>query len=280
MTNTGKKYEALTEQVFSRLLAQTGVCAQVKRDIILQGRATNHQIDVAFNFELGPVKYLTIVQCKDWSNPVKQEQVLAFNSVLQDIPGQPRGIMVSRSGFQEGARSVATHHGIQLYELREPREDDWDGLIRTIEGELQLRVPTFRNAKLVFDENWIRKEIAQRGIDKLNISTTVLPALHEATYESGRKCDLQTIMNKYIPEGTCDWTPVRHDFEEGVMVEARGCLLPQLRVVALTAEVQVRENREIVEFNLDHMVAYCFRDVLKGDVQFLDQSYSSTASSS
>ena len=129
MKNTGKPYEQLTEQVFTRLLAHGGhVCANVRRDIILQGKSTKHQIDVYFDFMAGPALYQTLVQCKDWGAPVKQEQVLAFHDVLNDIPGQPRGIMVARSGFQEGAHNVARHHGIELYELREPRDEDWTGL--------------------------------------------------------------------------------------------------------------------------------------------------------
>src|SRR4051812_12729057 len=102
--NTGKAYEELTQQVFDRLLAQSKICTQVQRDVKVQGKSTTHQIDVLFDFRAGPSVYRTIVQCKDWSSAVKQEQVLAFHSVLNDIPGQPRGVIVSRAGFQEGAR--------------------------------------------------------------------------------------------------------------------------------------------------------------------------------
>ena len=78
------------------------------------------------------------MECKDWSSPVKQETVLAFRSTLDDIPGQPRGIMISRSGFQEGACKVAAHHGINIYELREPREEDFEGRLRAIITTVKL----------------------------------------------------------------------------------------------------------------------------------------------
>jgi hypothetical protein len=48
---------------------------------------------------------------------VKQEHVLAFKAILDDIPGQPRGVIVSRSGFQRGAWKVALASGIQLFQL-------------------------------------------------------------------------------------------------------------------------------------------------------------------
>jgi hypothetical protein len=51
MKNTGKVYEQLTEEVFKRLLAHGGqVCANVRRDIILRGKSTKHQIDVYNSF--------------------------------------------------------------------------------------------------------------------------------------------------------------------------------------------------------------------------------------
>lgn len=139
--NTGKEYETLPQRVFTRILAQERVCSDIERDVVVQGRATQHQLDVTFTFSIGTVRYRTIIQCKDWKSPVKQEQVLAFRTVLDDIPGQPRGVMVSRAGFQKGARNAAAHHGIQLYELRAPRDEDWDGLIKRIEiqGQLYMR---------------------------------------------------------------------------------------------------------------------------------------------
>jgi hypothetical protein len=54
---------------------------------------------------------------KNWESKVSQEHVGAFQAVLHDIPGQPRGVMVSKSGFQEGAASLAKAAGILLYQL-------------------------------------------------------------------------------------------------------------------------------------------------------------------
>ena len=49
---------------------------------------------------------------------------MKFKAVLDDLPDQPRGIIVSRNGFQRGARDFAAANGILLYELREPNDDD------------------------------------------------------------------------------------------------------------------------------------------------------------
>src|SRR5690606_23468082 len=190
--NTGKEYETLTERVFTRILAQESVCSDIERDVVVPGRATQHQLDVTFTFSIGSVHYRTIIQCKDWKSPVKQEQVLAFRSVLDDIPGQPRGIMVSRAGFQKGARNAAAHHGIQLYELRAPRDEDWDGLIQRIAIQGQLYAPQFRNSRLTFDRHWLVDQLRDKGIPEHELKLDVLPGTDEAHLETGEPFDLKT----------------------------------------------------------------------------------------
>ena len=272
MKNTGKPYEALTEQVFTRLLAQGNVCAKVERDVILEGRSTNHQIDVTFEFIAGSVSYRTIVQCKDWGSPVKQEQVLAFRSVLEDIRGQPRGIMVSRSGFQEGARRYAEDHGIKLYELREPQDTDWEGLVRGILIDVVVRVPQFDDVRFVWDESAIRAEMSARSMATLNLTFSGHPDEMRIASRGGAELDLSEILNALVPslgEGAGPH-PVRHTFDGPVFVEVPGCAIPQLRATAIEASVRISELHEQITVTLEHMIAFCFRDVLDGSVQFLD----------
>ena len=65
----------------------------------------------------------TIVQAKDWSRPVEQGQLILFKGVLDDLPGQPKGIFVTRTGYQSGGREFALAHGILLYELKEADDE-------------------------------------------------------------------------------------------------------------------------------------------------------------
>lgn len=268
--NTGEGYEALTEQVFIRLLAQDNVCTDVERDVYVQGKGARHQLDVTFTFSLGGVSYRTIVQCKDWKSPVKQEQVLAFRSVLDDIPGQPRGIMVSRGGFQKGAREFAKHHGIQLYELRPPRDEDWDGLFRRVEIEGRLYAPEFRNGAFTFDRSWLMEQLTNKGIPNHELNLTVLPGIDEACLETGEAFDLKTMLNAYVPSAACDWTPIHHEFQIPVMVSVNDYYVPRIRVTAVDAELRVTELQQTITIAFDHLVAFCFRDVLAGTQRFLN----------
>jgi hypothetical protein len=115
---TGRSYESVAQGIFQLLVDQDSVRpVSVEHDVILQGKTAPHQIDVYWKFEMAGVEYETIVETKDWSKPVEQDKLFCFKAVLDDLPGQPRGIFVTRSGYQSGAAAYAKAHGIILYEL-------------------------------------------------------------------------------------------------------------------------------------------------------------------
>jgi hypothetical protein len=117
---TGKSYENLVQVIFQLILQQKDFPnVSVERNVILRGKTTSHQIDIYWKFEVGGVPHEVIVQAKDWSTPVKKGQLLQFKEVLDDLPGQPRGIFVTRSRYQKGAKDYALAHGILLYGLKE-----------------------------------------------------------------------------------------------------------------------------------------------------------------
>lgn len=137
--NTGKPFENLTHLMFQMILKQEEIRNLIVRpNVRLQGKTTSHQIDVYWKFEVGGVSHEAIVQAKDWRKPVDQLQLLAFKAILDDLPGQPRGIFVTRTGYQEGAREFALAHGILIYELKEL--DDKSSLEMTAGGWAKLRV--------------------------------------------------------------------------------------------------------------------------------------------
>jgi hypothetical protein len=114
----GLQYELVAKAIFQEILEESGgLTLRVEHLATVQGLKTRWKIDVLWEFQLGGIPYLTLVQVKNWESKVSQEHVGAFEAVLRDIPGQPRGVMVSRCGFQEGATSLAKAAGILLYQL-------------------------------------------------------------------------------------------------------------------------------------------------------------------
>lgn len=144
--NTGKEYEKLTQYIFSQIVNQNHVNnIEVQHDVIIQGKVTTHQIDVFWKFEVAGEEYCAIVQAKDWKNRVPQKEMLAFNDIIRDLPYGTKGIFVSLSGYQKGAIDVAKANGITIYELRPPKNEDWDGYIKVVNLEFNMRYPVYEN---------------------------------------------------------------------------------------------------------------------------------------
>jgi hypothetical protein len=96
---SGRRYELLVREIFHVLLNQNEVQnIDVKHNVTLQGKSATHQIDVYWEFEKGGITYRTVVQAKDWATVV-QGELIKFKGVLDDLPQQPRGVFVTRSGY-------------------------------------------------------------------------------------------------------------------------------------------------------------------------------------
>ncbi len=158
MKNTGKDYELIVQKVFQSILNQKFVKnINVEHDVTLQGKSTTHQIDVYWEFSDGISNYATIVQAKDYNSKVSQDKLLTFKSVIDDLPGHPKGIFVTKTGYQKGAKAYAEANDILLYELRKPNDKDWEGYIRNIVIDLTMFVPHISDLKISIDGDWFRE---------------------------------------------------------------------------------------------------------------------------
>lgn len=157
--NTGIEYELLVKHIFEQILnlnIPNIKTLKIEHDVILQGITGKHQIDVYWEFEFSGIKYKTIVQAKDWLSRVPQEKILAFNQILQDLPGQPRGIFITKTGYQKGAKEIADKHNILLYELREPTDKDWNNRIKNIFLTITLVLPKIIKIEPDFDTDYLQ----------------------------------------------------------------------------------------------------------------------------
>jgi hypothetical protein len=98
--NTGVPYEKLVQGIFQAIHDQEEVATiTVEQNKTLKGKISTHQIDVYWKFQKGGIEHEVIVQAKDWRSAVKQGDLFHFKCVLDDLPNQPRGIFVSRTGY-------------------------------------------------------------------------------------------------------------------------------------------------------------------------------------
>ena len=98
--------------------------ANVQHNVKLEGRSgQKHQIDVYWEYEKDGKTHRVAIECKNYSRRISQEKVCALKGVLDDLEGVS-GIMVSKVGFQKGAKRYAKAFGISLKELRHPGDGE------------------------------------------------------------------------------------------------------------------------------------------------------------
>jgi hypothetical protein len=126
---------------FERLVAAIHQVAQQGADVRWNEEINGRQFDVVIRFEEGLYHYLIVVECKDYSSPVPVKEVDAFVTKAQDVRAN-KAVMASTSGFQEGAKTVASRHNMSLIHVREAEEVDlsvfqaeWGG----VEPMLQIK---------------------------------------------------------------------------------------------------------------------------------------------
>lgn len=133
MTNSATEYELFTQSVI-KILASNNVpqTTKVEHNVTLQGKSgCKHQIDVYWEYEKDGQQHRVAIECKNYNKNVPKEKVCAFQGVLLDLDSV-KGIMVSKKGFQRGAKLYAKKYGISLQELREPEKGE------TIIGEINI----------------------------------------------------------------------------------------------------------------------------------------------
>lgn len=151
--NPNTDYERFTQDVYQQMLScQHPKIANVQHNVKIKGcSGCEHQIDVYWEYEKDGEKHRVAVECKNYSKHVPKEKVCAFHGVLSDLDGI-EGIMVSKKGFQSGAKQYARAYGISLEELREPEGDE------NIIGEISLGFHIENRSTLfTVDEQWAKE---------------------------------------------------------------------------------------------------------------------------
>lgn len=279
-TNTGKPYERLTQQVFQTILDdESGVdTIRVEHDVTVQGVKTTHQIDVLWRFRRAGIEHTVLVQCKDKNEAVNKGEMLLFDGVLKDVPGQPRGVFVTRTGYQKGALEVADAAGIGAFTLRPPSEDDWKGRIRGLSTSVRIFEPDFRASHIEIDGDWFLGELEKLGLPPDIPADADMTIDGNAILEDQEGRSLMTandFLNRLAPGGFVEqeWTSMRHVFAEPTFLKmTRRPQIQRVKLKAWTVEIRVIAS-EVGKFEVrgDDIVDYILQDVLGGARTTLDK---------
>jgi predicted RecB family endonuclease len=108
----GIEFEEYVRDIYSMLLNLKDEGVIVSQITIVRGKSgEDYQIDVYYEFLRAGIRHRVIIKCKDWKSPVKKETINALELKMRDITGVV-GVIISRNGYQSGAKQFADNQGI------------------------------------------------------------------------------------------------------------------------------------------------------------------------
>lgn len=85
-------------------------------DLSIKGIRTTHDIDVYVRSHHVGFDIVWLIECKHWKRPITKLHVLALREIVTDV-GADRGILLSESGAQSGAKEAAKLTNVHISSL-------------------------------------------------------------------------------------------------------------------------------------------------------------------
>lgn len=154
--NQNIEYEKLAQEIYQELSKSQDInTINVEHNVKIAGRSgQKHQIDVCWRYEKNSVKHTVVIECKNYNSEVSIGKVRDFWGVLSDLTDLTNvsGIMVTKVGYQKGAKKYADYYGINLKELRSPSERDDCTIAET---RLDLNI-SLTQRLFSLDDDWVK----------------------------------------------------------------------------------------------------------------------------
>jgi hypothetical protein len=107
--------------------------AKVEHNHYVIGKSgRRRQLDVTISKKIGAVPIFVVIECKRYTRRVGIGLVEQFAKKLEDVRASS-GVMISNTGFDAGAKAIATQENILLRTFREAGEIDWNRMFTTAE---------------------------------------------------------------------------------------------------------------------------------------------------
>lgn len=275
--NPNTEYERFTQEIFQQLVNLDVVrTTKVQHDVKLEGRSgQKHQIDVYWEYVIAGNKHRVAIECKNYNTLVPIGKVRDFKGVLDDLNGV-NGIMVTKVGYQEGAKKYAQEYGISLKELRTPRYGET--IIGEIENHIHYEV---RYTLFQVDEAWAEKtgfdiERYRKRLSLLFTSRTELWDSMPFIYierkddilrdENGKEMASLKELEKQIPDHPTEDFPFVYKFEDAYL-DSR--YLGPVKVCAVKYDYNIHDQQQIIALDAGDLVKAILKDAQSNETDFV-----------
>ena len=271
--NQNTEYEKFAQEVYQGLINADGVkTIDVKHNVKLVGKSgQGHQIDVYWEYEYVGIKHKVAIECKNYNSVVPIGKVRDFYGVLSDL-NNVAGIMVTKIGYQDGAKKYADTYGIDLKELRSPNEQDWEGRVKTIVLQMTMVLPKIKQCIPLLDTDWIKAniEFSKEGPKNYQLQLQGMSDELIVYDENGRPITNFHELDSKLPcldqEVTEDIEHI-YTFDNGYMdFNPLGRL--KINGVKYVYDV-IRQEMSPITIDAQRMVKAILKDALSGDIKFI-----------
>lgn len=117
----------------------------VEHDVTLVGKSNaKRQIDVKVTQKTKLHEFITIIECKRWKKPVTRQIIDVLFASVEDLNAN-KGVIFTTKGYEEGAIEYAKNKNIDIFIIRDIRDDEYGHTGKTFSLYLQMFNGKFEN---------------------------------------------------------------------------------------------------------------------------------------
>lgn len=274
--NANIEYEKFTQEIYQELVnADVLKATRVQHNVKLKGKSgQEHQIDVYWEYEIAGIRHKVAIECKNYSRNVEIGKVRDFYGVLLDL-NNVAGIMVTKVGYQKGAKEYASTYGITLKELREP---NWG---EAIVGQLKLNINmSIRHCLFRVDKNYeetdrfsvveykqvldaMRLEMDSKWSDATHIPLELIDRnIIDAT---GKRITSLDEIEATLPENSD--TDIIFNYEDAYVNTCWGLI----KINEVKYEYEQKNHKRIIPIDAKGFVRAILKDAINGDIKMISR---------
>lgn len=278
--NPNIEYEKFTQEIYQELVnADVLKTTKVQHNVKLKGRSgQEHQIDVYWEYEIAGSKHKVAIECKNYNQAVPIGRVRDFFGALYDLV-DVKGIMVTKVGYQKGAKEYASYYGIDLKELRSPNPGE------AVIGKVELHInSSTRHCLFLVDDNYAETDKFsvhqyKQRLDFMRIDQT-------SRWINAKHIPLELIDRNIINSNGSTITTLEKieedlpkDSDSDIVFKYEEAFVNtrcgKIKINEIKYEYEYKNEKKIIAIDAQDFVKAILKDALNGEIRLIADNMSS-----
>lgn len=181
-------------------------------------------------------------------------------------------IFASKKGFQSGAKKFAEYHGINLKEIRQPKEEDWNGRLKTIHVEINVMPTKVTGIHVEPDKDWLLENgiiPSEKELNNVRFTTNKLNIELFVYDENGNVIKNFLELENELPHEYKEGKDLKyaHRFDNGYLDSNLGRI--KVKLIGFIYDVENVSTDLILD--AENIVTGIIKDVKSGEIQFVNK---------